>query len=70
MLEKIIALFKLFNIKSSDDLTYPEDLLDRIVGQEKAKKAMLKALKYNRHIILVGAPSVGKSAMSRAVSSK
>jgi len=43
------------------------DLFKDIIGQDKAKKEILSALMMDRHIILVGAPGIGKTTMAKNV---
>lgn len=70
MIQLIKQLFLSLNISNSDEIVLPKDPLDRIVGQEKAKMAMLRALEQDRHVLLIGAPGVGKSAISKAISKR
>lgn len=70
MISLITRYFNKLQINSSDDLSYPVDPLDRIVGQEEAKEALLKAIAYNRHVLMIGAPGIGKSALSKAISTR
>ena len=43
-----------------------KDSFTDILGQETAKQGIKSALLMNRHIIIVGAPGIGKTTSSRA----
>jgi ATP-dependent Lon protease len=55
-------------IESSDDVRIPANPLERVIGQEHAVKIAKIAAKQRRHLLLVGAPGVGKSMLAQGIS--
>jgi ATP-dependent Lon protease len=55
-------------LASTADIAIPADPLDRVLGQEEAIELAKVAARQHRHLLLVGAPGVGKSMIARAIS--
>ncbi len=54
-------------IATSDDIPIPSDPLERVIGQEHAVRIAKIAAKQRRHLLLVGAPGVGKSMLAQGI---
>jgi predicted ATP-dependent protease len=60
-------IFEKHNIKTSVDIALPQGHYSHIIGQNNAVQAMTLALRYNRHVLLIGEPGTGKSLLAKAV---
>ena len=54
------------DIGSTADIPPSSDPFDRIVGQEEAITLVRAAVKQRRHVLLCGAPGIGKSMLAKA----
>ncbi len=54
------------SIESTADIPIPEDPFERIVGQDRAVALVRTAVLQRRHVLLCGAPGVGKSMLAKA----
>ncbi len=57
----------LSKIKSTADVPVPKQLIDQVVGQEKAVQVMKKAARQKRNVLLLGEPGTGKSLLAQAM---
>ncbi len=58
-LDKHIDFFE-----DTSQITIPEDPIERVVFQEKAKRAIRKIAQNKGHILMVGRPGTGKSMLA------
>ncbi|MDP6378038.1 MAG: ATP-dependent protease LonB [Candidatus Thalassarchaeaceae archaeon] len=58
---------KTVDIESTKDVPVPEDLVDRVIGQEAANVVIRKAAEQRRHMMMIGDPGTGKSMLARAM---
>jgi Lon-like ATP-dependent protease len=52
---------------STSDIKVPEQLLEQVIGQDKAVRIVRKAAQQKRHVMLIGDPGTGKSMVARAM---
>ncbi|MFZ7125433.1 MAG: S16 family serine protease [Desulfobacterales bacterium] len=52
------------DLRSTTDAALPDDPIDRVVFQEKAKKAIRKIAYHRGHVLMVGKPGTGKSMLA------
>jgi len=52
---------------STDDITIPEKMADRVIGQDRAVEIMKKAALQKRHVMLIGEPGTGKSMLANSM---
>jgi Lon-like ATP-dependent protease len=52
---------------STSEIKVPEQLLEQVIGQDKAVKIVRKAAQQKRHVMLIGDPGTGKSMVARAM---
>ena len=45
------------------DIKIPEKLIDQVIGQEKAVEVAKLVAKHRRHLLLLGEPGTGKTAI-------
>jgi Lon-like ATP-dependent protease len=55
------------DIDSTKDVPVPEDLVDRVIGQEAANIVIRKAAEQRRHMMMIGDPGTGKSMLARSM---
>ena len=55
------------DIESTKDVPVPEDLVDRVIGQESANIVIRKAAEQRRHMMMIGDPGTGKSMLARSM---
>lgn len=61
------SLISLNDIVSTEEIHIPNDPLDRVIGQDEAKKLARIAASQHRHLLLVGPPGTGKSMIAQAL---
>lgn len=54
-------------IDTSADLEVPDNLIDQVIGQERATKIIKKAASQNRHVMMIGSPGTGKSMLAKSM---
>ncbi|MFW9994823.1 MAG: ATP-dependent protease LonB [Candidatus Odinarchaeota archaeon] len=55
------------DIRTSEDISVPNRLVDQVIGQEDAVRLLKKAAIQRRNILLIGDPGTGKSMMGQAL---
>ncbi|MDP6741792.1 MAG: ATP-dependent protease LonB [Candidatus Thalassarchaeaceae archaeon] len=55
------------DIESTKDVPVPENLVDRVIGQDAANVVIRKAAEQRRHMMMIGDPGTGKSMLARAM---
>jgi ATP-dependent Lon protease len=54
-------------IETTKDIVVPNDIMDRVIGQENAIDKVKVAIKQRRNLLLVGPPGVGKSMIAKSL---
>ncbi|MBI4151589.1 ATP-dependent protease LonB [Candidatus Woesearchaeota archaeon] len=54
-------------MKSTKNITLPEQIIDQVIGQEEAAQIIKKAAQQRRHVLLIGEPGTGKSMLGMAL---
>lgn len=54
-------------MKSTKNITIPEQTIDQVIGQEEAVRIIKKAAQQRRHVLLIGEPGTGKSMLGLAL---
>ena len=44
-----------------------DELIDQVIGQERAVEVVRKAAEQRRHVMLIGDPGTGKSMLARSM---
>ena len=52
---------------STEEIDIPENMSDRVIGQDKAVEVMKKAASQKRHVMLIGEPGTGKSMLANSM---
>lgn len=56
-----------FDIGSTAELKIPDNLIDQVIGQERAREVIKKAANQHRHVMMIGSPGTGKSMLSKSM---
>lgn len=54
-------------MKSTKNITVPEQTIEQVIGQEEAVHIIKKAAQQRRHVLLIGDPGTGKSMLGMAL---
>jgi ATP-dependent Lon protease len=60
--------FSIDDMQTTDDVSIPNDPLERVIGQEDAIELARVSAMQHRHLLLVGPPGTGKSMIAQALS--
>lgn len=58
---------EIMNFKTTAEIKVPKKIIDQIIGQENAVNIVKKVAKQRRHLLLIGAPGIGKSLVGQAL---
>lgn len=53
--------------RSTQDISIPDKMSDRVIGQDQAVEVMKKAAFQKRHVMLIGDPGTGKSMLANSM---
>ena len=53
--------------RSTSEISIPEKMSDRVIGQDKAVEVIKKAASQKRHVMLIGEPGTGKSMLANSM---
>ncbi len=65
--KKISQIRDLAEIRSTSEVEVSEELIDQVIGQDKAIEVIRKASGQKRNVLLVGTPGTGKSMLAQAM---
>lgn len=54
-------------MKTTENITVPDKIVDQVLGQEEAVNIIKKAAQQRRHVLLIGEPGTGKSMLGLAL---
>ncbi|MFC4357886.1 ATP-dependent protease LonB [Halobium salinum] len=66
--ETVSDLLGGLDVETTASVEVPERLVDRVVGQARAREVVEKAALQRRHVLLIGLPGTGKSMLAHAMS--
>lgn len=55
------------DIKSTEEIEVPKELIEQVIGQEHAVEVVRKAANQRRHVMMLGTPGTGKSMLGKAM---
>ncbi|MFW5704739.1 MAG: ATP-dependent protease LonB [Nanoarchaeota archaeon] len=58
---------KYLNFKSTETISVPNKIIDKVLGQDEALEIINKAAAQRRHVLLLGEPGTGKSMLGKAL---
>jgi Lon-like ATP-dependent protease len=53
--------------RTTEEIEVPKNLIDQVIGQERAVEIIKKAALQKRHVLLIGDPGTGKSMLGQAM---
>lgn len=65
--KKSVAQPDASSFSSTKDILVPKNLMEQVIGQERAVNVMKKAAMQRRHVLLIGEPGTGKSLIGLAL---
>ena len=57
----------LMQFRTTEEIEVPKNLIDQVIGQERAVEIIKKAALQKRHVLLIGDPGTGKSMLGQAM---
>ena len=52
---------------STEEIDIPDQMADRVIGQDRAVDVIRKAASQKRHVMLIGEPGTGKSMLANSM---
>lgn len=53
---------------TTEEIKVPDELIDQVIGQDNARRAVRKAAQQGRHLMMIGSPGTGKSMLAKSMS--